>query len=44
MLSVSYGSLVGALVEAIKAQQVQIDAIRNRPSLWRRFMRWLRRI
>jgi hypothetical protein len=44
MLSVSYGSLVGALVEAIKAQQVQIDAIRNRPSLWRRFLRWLRRI
>jgi hypothetical protein len=44
MLSVSYGSLVGALVEAIKAQQVQIDAIRNRPSPWRRFLRWLRRI
>jgi hypothetical protein len=43
MLSVSYGSLVGALVEAIKAQQAQIDALRTRPSIWRRFMRWLRR-
>jgi hypothetical protein len=44
MLSVSYGSLVGALVEAVKAQQKQIDALRNRPSLWRRFMRWVRGI